>query len=123
MTRDLMIREANRLARGRARVSRDPVDRRLWRVEAEGMVEAHEPMTREAWLAFLDQNCSKPTGRREYRIRCDDWYATQANRSVHVIDRASGKVVKVIRPPAVWSDDWTWNFIDGGIAVEHTRNG
>jgi hypothetical protein len=30
------------------------VDRWLWRVEAEGMVEAHEPMTREAWLAFLE---------------------------------------------------------------------
>jgi len=49
----LTIREANRLARGRAKVSVNPEDRRLWRVERPGSVQAHEPMTREAWLAFL----------------------------------------------------------------------
>jgi len=51
--RPLTIREANRLARGRAKVSVDAEDRRLWRVERPGSVQAHEPMTREAWLAFL----------------------------------------------------------------------
>ena len=52
----LTIREANRLAKGRAKVSADPEDARLWRVERDGgqSVQAHEPMTREAWLAFLD---------------------------------------------------------------------
>ncbi|MBM4020270.1 MAG: hypothetical protein FJ288_18445 [Planctomycetes bacterium] len=49
----LTIREANRLAKGRAKVSADPEDARLWRVERPGSVQAHEPMTREAWLAFL----------------------------------------------------------------------
>ena len=50
----LTIREANRLAKGRAKVSADPEDARLWRVERPGSVQAHEPMTREAWLGFLD---------------------------------------------------------------------
>ena len=54
MAKVLTIREANRLARGRARVTVDPEDGRLWQVERPGSVEAHEPMTREAWLAFLD---------------------------------------------------------------------
>ena len=53
MARRLTIREANRLARGRAKVSVDAEDRRLWRVERPGSVQAHEPMTREAWLDFL----------------------------------------------------------------------
>ena len=53
MARRLTIREANRLARGRAKVSVDAEDRRLWRVERPGSIQAHEPMTREAWLAFL----------------------------------------------------------------------
>jgi len=55
MAKTLTIREANRLARGRATVTADPEDGRLWRVERDGgqSVQAHEPMTREAWLAFL----------------------------------------------------------------------
>ena len=42
----------------------------------------------------------KAPNRCEYRIKCDDWYATQVERSIHMIDRASGKTIKVIRPPA-----------------------
>ena len=57
----LTIREANRLARGRAKVSVDPEDARLWQVEQPGSVQAHEPMTREAWLAFLDTGEAAPT--------------------------------------------------------------
>jgi len=50
----LMIQEANRLASGRAKVTVDPEDPRLWRVEAPGVfVEAHEPMTKLAWQTFL----------------------------------------------------------------------
>jgi len=59
--RPLTIREANRLAKGRAKVSADPEDARLWRVERPGSVQAHEPMTREAWLAFLDTGVAAPT--------------------------------------------------------------
>jgi len=51
--RPLTIRQANRLANASARVSADPVDPRLWRVEDDGRVEAHEPMTHRQWLAFL----------------------------------------------------------------------
>jgi len=51
--RPLTIRQANRLANGAARVSADPLDPRLWRVEDDGRAEAHEPMTRRQWLAFL----------------------------------------------------------------------
>lgn len=57
----LTIHEANRLARGRAKVSADPEDARLWRVERPGSVQAHEPMTREAWLAFLETGVAAPT--------------------------------------------------------------
>ena len=49
----LTIREANRLAKGRARVSIDPEDRRLWQVDRPGSRQAHEPMTRLEWLRFL----------------------------------------------------------------------
>jgi formylmethanofuran dehydrogenase subunit E len=54
MGKQLTIREANRLARGRAKVTVDPEDGRLWQVQRPGSVQAHEPMTREAWLAFLE---------------------------------------------------------------------
>jgi len=59
----LTIRKANRLAKGRAKVSVDPEDARLWRVERDGgqSVQAHEPMTREAWLAFLETGEAAPT--------------------------------------------------------------
>jgi len=53
MKTTLTIPEANCLARGRARVTASPVDRRPWQVEGDGWVEAHEPMTRGGWLAFL----------------------------------------------------------------------
>ena len=65
----------------------------------------------------------KAPNRCEYRIKCDDWYATQVERSIHIIDRASGKTIKVIRPPAAWGDEWTWTSIDGGIAVHHNIDG
>jgi len=45
--------EANRLARGTVRVSADPIDPTLWRVEDNEATEAHEPMTRDQWVAFL----------------------------------------------------------------------
>ena len=53
MAKILTIREANCLAKGRAKVSVDPEDARLWWVERLGSVQAHEPMTREAWQTFL----------------------------------------------------------------------
>jgi hypothetical protein len=59
--RPLTVREANRLARGRAKVTVDPEDGHLWQVERPGSVEAHEPMTRERWLAFLDMGEAAPT--------------------------------------------------------------
>ena len=63
MAKALTIREANRLAEGRAKVSVAPEDGRLWRVERDGgrSVQAHEPMTREAWLAFLETGEAAPT--------------------------------------------------------------
>jgi hypothetical protein len=62
--RPLTVREANRLALGRAKVSVDPEDASLWRVERDDgqRVQAHEPMTREAWLAFLDADEVAPAG-------------------------------------------------------------
>jgi hypothetical protein len=58
------------------------------------------------------------TDRREYRIKCGDWEATQVERSVVVTDRATGKMIKTIRIPLAWGAEWGWNCIDGGIAVE-----
>jgi hypothetical protein len=40
MKTTLTIPQANRLARGRAKVTVNPVDRRLWQVEGDGWVEA-----------------------------------------------------------------------------------
>ncbi|MBA7590411.1 hypothetical protein ES708_32531 [subsurface metagenome] len=51
----ISMREANHLARGRARVSRNPEDTSIWLVDGDGWTEGHEPMTRAAWLAFLDK--------------------------------------------------------------------
>jgi hypothetical protein len=58
----LTIREANRLAKDRAKVSVDPEDARLWRVERPGSVEAHEPMTRLAWQTFLAEKVDAEAG-------------------------------------------------------------
>ena len=49
----LTIRDATRLARGVVRVSADPVDPSLWRVEDDEAAQAHEPMTASEWLASL----------------------------------------------------------------------
>ena len=53
MEQTLTIEQANRLARGTGRVSPDPIDVTLWRVEDNEATEAHEPMTRDEWVAFL----------------------------------------------------------------------
>ena len=63
MEKRLTIREANRLARGRARVTRSPEDPRLWRIEGDGWVEAHEPMGRLAWQTFLAEKVDAETGK------------------------------------------------------------
>jgi hypothetical protein len=66
MKTTLTILQANRLARGRARVTTSPEDPRLWRVEGDGWIEAHEPMTRLAWQTFLaekvDAEAGEPAG-------------------------------------------------------------
>ena len=49
----LSIREANAVGAGRVSVSADPIDPTLWRVEDDEATEAHEPMTRDQWVAFL----------------------------------------------------------------------
>ena len=49
----LTIRQANRIAAGRAHDSADTIDPSLWRVEDDQATEAHEPMTASEWLAFL----------------------------------------------------------------------
>ena len=49
----LSIRQANRIATGRVRVSPDAIDPSLWRVEDDEATEVHEPMTASEWLAFL----------------------------------------------------------------------
>jgi len=51
--RPLTIRQANRVAAGRVRVSADPIDATLWRVEDDEATEVYEPMTRDRWVAFL----------------------------------------------------------------------
>jgi len=60
MEQTLTIEQVNRLARGKVRVSADPIDPSLWpayrsgrRVEDDEATEAREPMTASAWLAFL----------------------------------------------------------------------
>ena len=53
MEQTLTIEQANRLARGKVRVSADPIDPMLWRVEDDEATEVHEPMTRDQWVAFL----------------------------------------------------------------------
>jgi hypothetical protein len=62
MNTTLTIPQANRLARGRARVTASPVDRRLWQVEGDGWVETHEPMTRLAWQTFLAEKVDAEAG-------------------------------------------------------------
>jgi len=66
MKTTLTIPQANRLARGRAKVTANPVDQRLWQVEGDGWVEAHEPMGRLAWQTFLaekvDAEADEPAG-------------------------------------------------------------
>jgi len=60
MKTTLTIPQANRLARGRARVTASPLDRRLWEVDGDGWVEAHEPMTKLTWQTFLAEKAGDP---------------------------------------------------------------
>jgi hypothetical protein len=81
--RPLTIREANRLAKGRAKVSVDPEDARLWRVERPGSVEAHTPMTKLAWQTFLAEKVGDPVddpadGGKELRDLVQDCLSPQA---------------------------------------------
>jgi len=64
-TRDdhiLTIEEANAIAGGRAKVSADPVDATLWLVQGDGWTEAHEPMSRTTWEAFLTRQAGLGAG-------------------------------------------------------------
>jgi hypothetical protein len=54
--RPLTVAQANRLASGRVHVSQDEVDAALWAVSGDGLLEVHEPMTRQQWLDFLAQH-------------------------------------------------------------------
>jgi hypothetical protein len=54
MAKGLTMREADRLAMCRAKVTVDREDGPLWQVERPGSLQPREPMTREAWLAFLE---------------------------------------------------------------------
>ncbi|KPJ77413.1 MAG: hypothetical protein AMK72_01050 [Planctomycetes bacterium SM23_25] len=57
-------------------------DGRLWRVEGEGWVEVHEPMTRQAWLAFL---ADKVGGKKQRHVaRPPTYKATVGGRKVCV---------------------------------------
>ena len=49
----ITIEEANRIADGLVTVTADEIDTELWRVEADGLVEAHEPMTEADWRSLL----------------------------------------------------------------------
>jgi len=70
-------------ARGRARVTVNPVDRQLWQVEGDGWVEAHEPMTRGGWLAFLADKASGHHATPERR-RPETYEADIGGRKVRV---------------------------------------
>jgi len=59
--RKLTIEEANRIADGLVTVSTDPVDAELWRVEGDGLVEAHETMTETDWRRMLQGYTEKLT--------------------------------------------------------------
>ena len=51
----LTIEQANRIADGLVTVFTDDVDPDLWRVEGDGCVETHEPMTAADWQRFVDE--------------------------------------------------------------------
>ena len=51
--KSLTIDQANRIADGLVIVSIDPVDQTLWRVDGDGFVEAHEPMSETLWRRLL----------------------------------------------------------------------
>jgi hypothetical protein len=53
MKTTMTIPQANRLARGRSRVTASPVDQRLRQVEGDGWVEAHEPLVSVVELVLL----------------------------------------------------------------------
>ena len=52
-TNILTIEEANRIAAGKATVSVDQVDASMWQVDADGVLESHEPMVEGDWRAWL----------------------------------------------------------------------
>lgn len=51
--RKLTIEEANRIADGLVTVTPDEIDPELWHVQADGIAEAHEPMSEILWRRML----------------------------------------------------------------------
>ena len=52
-SRKLTIEEANRIADGLVTVTPDEIDPTLWHVQADGIAEAHEPMSEILWRRML----------------------------------------------------------------------
>jgi hypothetical protein len=100
----LTIREANRLAAGRAKVAVDPEDGRLWQVERPGSVQAHEPMTREAWLAFLKTGTAAP---RPSEQTAADVYAERQRDIERLLEWLGQGLTKHARQAKAEPKDWS----------------
>ena len=96
MKTTLTISQANRLARGRARVTTSPVDPRLWRVEGDGWVEAHEPMARLAWQTFLADPPNPPRAGRAGKVDAETDEPTPTSGR-HEMVAYSGEQTAVLR--------------------------
>jgi len=104
MAKVLTIREANRLARGRAKVTVDPEDGRLWQVERPGSVQAHEPMTREAWLEFLKTGTAAP---RPSEQTAADVYAERQRDIQRLLEWLGQELGKHARQAKAEPKDWS----------------
>jgi len=102
--RPLTVREANRLARGRAKVTVDPEDGWLWQVERPGSVQAHEPMTREAWLAFLKTGTVAP---RPSELTAADVYAERQRDIEQLLEWLGQALVKHAKQAKAEPQDWS----------------
>jgi histone H3/H4 len=104
MAKVLTIREANRLARGRARVTVNPEDGRLWQVQRPGSVQAHEPMTREAWLEFLKTGTAAP---RPSEQTAADVYAERQRDIERLLEWLTQELGKNARQAKAEPKDWS----------------
>jgi urease accessory protein UreF len=118
-----VVRRTRNAKENQMKTTRMTVEARLnpqQRLEAIRQAQAEEGQA----LHNAARETAKAEKAKMNRLTCRTdapaWYATQVGRTVELRRTGTDEVLATVHPPAAWGDDWDWNLIDGGVAVERT---